>query len=77
MAISKFYHLPGRKLPLPSQTKPVLVKYTVGPIQIRGMGTRQLSVKLRFVLLSEGLLAWLFYQFFIFPEQLLSPLLVP
>jgi hypothetical protein len=27
---------------LHSQTKPVLVKYTVGPIQVRGMGTRPL-----------------------------------
>jgi hypothetical protein len=36
---------------LHSQTKPVLVKYTVGPIQIRGTGTRQLSVRLRLVLL--------------------------
>jgi hypothetical protein len=36
---------------LHSQMKSVLVKYTVGPIQIRGMGTKQLSVRLRFVLL--------------------------
>jgi hypothetical protein len=34
-----------------SQTMPVLVKYTMDPIQIRGTGTRQLSVRLRFVLL--------------------------
>jgi hypothetical protein len=33
---------------LQSQTKPVLVKY---PIQIKGMGTRQLPVRSRFVLL--------------------------
>jgi hypothetical protein len=29
---------------LHSQTKPVLVKYTVGPFQIKGMGTRQAAV---------------------------------
>jgi hypothetical protein len=43
-------HLAGNFL-LHSQTKPALVKYTVGPIQIRGTGTRQLSVRLRLVLL--------------------------
>jgi hypothetical protein len=36
---------------LHSQIKPVLVKYTMDPIQIRGTGTRQLPVRLRFVLL--------------------------
>jgi hypothetical protein len=36
---------------LPSQPKPVLVKYIVGPIQINDRGKRQLSVSLRFVLL--------------------------
>jgi hypothetical protein len=40
-------HLAGSFL-LQSQTKAVLVKYTVGPIQIKGTGTRQLSVRLRF-----------------------------
>jgi hypothetical protein len=34
------------------------VKYTIGPIQIRGMGTMQLSMRLRFILLW-GLLTWL------------------
>jgi hypothetical protein len=43
-------HLAGNFL-LPSQPKPVLVKYIVGPIQINDRGKRQLSVSLRFVLL--------------------------
>jgi pheromone shutdown protein TraB len=43
-------HLAGNFL-LQSQTKSVLVMYTVGPIQIKGMGIRQLSMRLRFVLL--------------------------
>jgi hypothetical protein len=43
-------HLAGNFL-LHSQTNAVLVKYTMGPVQIRGMGTKQLSVRLRFVLL--------------------------
>jgi hypothetical protein len=43
-------HMVGNFLPQ-SQTMPVLVKYTMDPIQIRGTGTRQLSVRLRFVLL--------------------------
>jgi hypothetical protein len=41
----------ARNFLLQSQTKPVLVKYTFGPIQIKGTGTRKLSVRLRFVLL--------------------------
>jgi hypothetical protein len=36
---------------LQSQTMLVLVKYTMGILQLKGMGTRQLSVQLRFVLL--------------------------
>jgi hypothetical protein len=45
-----FHHLSGRKFS-PSVSKPVLVKYTVAPIQIRDTGTRQLPVRMRFVLL--------------------------
>jgi hypothetical protein len=48
---ANFHHPPGRNFLLQSQTKPVLVKYTIGPIQIRGMGTMQLSMRLRFILL--------------------------
>jgi hypothetical protein len=36
---------------LHSQTKPVIVKYTMDPIQIKDTGARQLSVKLKSVLL--------------------------
>jgi hypothetical protein len=43
-----FHHPSSRKFP-PSVS--VLVKYTMDPIQIKGAGTRQLSVRLRFVLL--------------------------
>jgi hypothetical protein len=43
-------HLAGNFL-LPSQTKPVLVMYIMGPIQIKDRGKRQLSVNLRVVLL--------------------------
>jgi hypothetical protein len=60
------------KFLLQSQSKPILVKYVVGPIQIRDTGTRQLPVRPRFVLLWE-LLAWLSYQPFDFPKQLLVP----
>jgi hypothetical protein len=43
-------HLEGNFL-LHSATKSVLVKYIKGLIQIKGTGTRHLSVRLRFVLL--------------------------
>jgi hypothetical protein len=49
--IANFHHLPGRKLAPSFSNKPVLVMCIMGPIQIRGTGTRQLSVRLRFVLL--------------------------
>jgi hypothetical protein len=41
----------ARNFLLYSQTQLILVKYTMGHIQIKGMGTRQLSVRLRFILL--------------------------
>jgi hypothetical protein len=43
-------HMAGDFL-LQPQTNPVFVKYTLGPIEIKSMGTRQMSVRLRFVLL--------------------------
>jgi hypothetical protein len=39
---------------LQSQTKLILVMYTVGPIQIKGTRTRQLSVMLKFALLERA-----------------------
>jgi hypothetical protein len=44
----------------------------MGPIQIKDTRTRQLSVKLKFVVLCE-LFLWLPCQPFGFSEQLLSP----
>jgi hypothetical protein len=74
--LANFHHLPSRKLPSSVSNQACSVSYTMVLIQIRGTGSRHLSVRLRFVLLW-GLLAWLPHQLFSFQNSCCLPVLVP